>query len=315
MSPGKQELIELFEYRPKSISRSAISEDIGEAIFRQYKNQVDIEFPSPKTEWKWWLKSRGWVGFIPLTSELGLYLSPKIPLKNLFGMLEYAYRLESLRFMKGLATCSSLEEFYDQLAKLLANRILVRGRQGFYRSYDPKSEPLPYVCGRLDVLKALRHPWQVNLECHYEEFTSDIEDNQILAWTLHRILLTGMCSENSLPIIRLAYRTAQGFSSLKPFAPKACLKRLYNRLNQDYAGMHALCRFFLENSGPKHEIGDRTMIPFLVDMNHLFELFVAEWLKAHLPPQFSLKSQEVVSVDQKGTIEFEIDLVLYNERD
>lgn len=314
MRVGNQELIELPEYLPKNYSRSAISEDVGEIIFRQYKNQVDIEFPSPKTEWQWRLKSQGWVGYIPLTSELGLYLSPKVPLKNLFGMLEYAYRLESLKFLDGLTSCSSLEEFYEQIAKLLANRIIDRGRKGFYRSYYPKIEQLPYICGRLDVQKAIRQPWSINLECHYEEFTSDVEDNQILAWTLHKILLTGMCTETSLPVIRLAYRTVQGFASLKPFGPKACIMRLYNRLNQDYTGMHALCRFFLENSGPKHEIGNHTMIPFLVNMARLFELFMAEWLRKHLPPQFSIKSQEVISLDQEGTINFKIDLVLYDER-
>ena len=314
MRVGNQELIELPEYLPKNYSRSAISDDVGEIIFRQYKNQVDIEFPSPKTEWQWRLKTQGWVGYIPLTSELGLYLSPKVPLKNLFGMLEYAYRLESLKFIDGLASCSSIEEFYEQIAKLLAIRVIDRGRKGFYRSYYPKIEQLPYICGRLDIQKAILQPWSINLECHYEEFTSDVEDNQIIAWTLHKILLTGMCTENSLPVIRLAYRTVQGFASLKPFGPKACIMRLYNRLNQDYTGMHALCRFFLENSGPKHEIGNHTMIPFLVNMARLFELFMAEWLRAHLPPQFSIKSQEVISLDQEGTINFKIDLVLYNER-
>jgi 5-methylcytosine-specific restriction enzyme subunit McrC len=314
MRIGKQELIELPEYLQKNISRSAISEDVGEIIFRQYKNQVDIEFPSPKTEWLWRLKSQGWVGYIPVTSELGLYLSPKVPLKNLFGMLEYAYRLKSLRFMDGMTSCSSLEEFYEQIAKLLAKCVLDRGRKGFYRGYYPKNEQLPYICGRLDIQKAIRQPWSINLECHYEEFTSDVEDNQILAWTLNKILLTSMCTEKSLPVIRLAYRTVQGFASLKPFGPKACIKRFYNRLNQDYTGMHALCRFFLENSGPKHEIGNHTMIPFLVNMERLFELFMAEWLRKHLPPQFSIKSQEVISLDQEGTINFKIDLVLYDER-
>jgi 5-methylcytosine-specific restriction enzyme subunit McrC len=312
MRIGKQELIELPEYLQKNISRSAISEDVGEIIFRQYKNQVDIEFPSPKTGGQWQLKSQGWVGYIPLTSELGLYLSPKVPLKNLFGMLEYAYRLIS--FMDGCASCSSLDEFYEQIAKILASRVLDRSRKGFYRSYCPKIEQLPFICGRLDIQKAIRQPWDINLECHYEEFTSDIEENQILAWTLHKILLTGMCTENSLPDIRHAYRTAQDFASLMPFGPKACIKRLYNRLNQDYIGMHALCRFFLENSGPKHEIGNHTVMPFLVNMNRLFELFMFEWLRKHLPPQFSIKPQEEIFLDQEGTINFKIDLVLYDER-
>jgi hypothetical protein len=45
MIVGNQELIELREYSPENIPLEVISEDVGEIIFRQYKNQVDIEFP------------------------------------------------------------------------------------------------------------------------------------------------------------------------------------------------------------------------------------------------------------------------------
>jgi 5-methylcytosine-specific restriction enzyme subunit McrC len=51
------------------------------------------------------------------------------------------------------------------------------------------------------------------------------------------------------------------------------------------------------------------MIPFLVDMDRLYELFIAEWLKAHPPHGFSLKIQE--RVDIGDTLHFHIDLVLY----
>jgi 5-methylcytosine-specific restriction enzyme subunit McrC len=168
MRVGKQKLIKLTEYIPNRFPRSEISDELGEFIFRQYKNQIAIEFPTPKTEWQWQLISQGWVGYIPITSEIGLYLSPKVPLKNLFGMLEYAYRLKSIRFMDGLVTCNSLDEFYDQIAKLLSERVLDRSKKGFHHSYNAKNEHLPYVCGRLDIRKAIQQPWDVNLKCRYE---------------------------------------------------------------------------------------------------------------------------------------------------
>jgi 5-methylcytosine-specific restriction enzyme subunit McrC len=74
--------------------------------------------------------------------------------------------------------------------------------------------------------------------------------------------------------------------------------------------MHALCRFFLEHSGPTHEMGDRTVLPFLVNMARLFELFVAEWLKAHLPDGLLLGVQEHVDVGEENAMRFNIDLVL-----
>nr|MBP7323286.1 restriction endonuclease [Deltaproteobacteria bacterium] len=88
--------------------------------------------------------------------------------------------------------------------------------------------------------------------------------------------------------------------------------RLYNRLNEDYRPLHALCRFFLEHSGPTHHSGDKTMLPFVVEMARLYELFVAEWLKTHLPASIRLGKQETVAVGENNDLSFQIDLVLYD---
>jgi 5-methylcytosine-specific restriction enzyme subunit McrC len=98
--------------------------------------------------------------------------------------------------------------------------------------------------------------------------------------------------------------------TLQPFGPSDCVGRSYSRLNDDYQPMHALCRFFLEHSGPSHEMGDRTMLPFLVDMARLYELFVAEWLRAHPPLDTFIKVKEPVHFHGNAP-SFEIDLVLY----
>jgi 5-methylcytosine-specific restriction enzyme subunit McrC len=52
------------------------------------------------------------------------------------------------------------------------------------------------------------------------------------------------------------------------------------------------------------------MLPFLVDMARLYELFVAEWLRAHLPKHLVLKVQEQVNISK--TLYFKTDLVLYD---
>ena len=59
------------------------------------------------------------------------------------------------------------------------------------------------------------------------------------------------------------------------------------------------------------------MLPFLVNMARLYELFVAEWLKAHqpsglLPHNLAVKSQHQVHLNQDGSLYFNIDLVLFD---
>jgi 5-methylcytosine-specific restriction enzyme subunit McrC len=74
--------------------------------------------------------------------------------------------------------------------------------------------------------------------------------------------------------------------------------------------MHGLCRFFLEQSGPSHHLGDRVMVPFLVDMAALYEKFVAQWLRQNLPPHLALSAQEHIDVDPSGRLQIIIDLVI-----
>lgn len=183
-------IIELTEYTPVSLEQEEITLEIEEALWLKYKDQVKVESPSFQTGRKWKFTSQGWVGYIPLTSEFHLALLPKVQLKNLFGMLEYAYQLKSksFRFLEGLIDCQSIEDFYSQLAYLLARRIPDRGRKGFYRAYVPKTGQLAHVRGRLNIRQAIQKPWDVKLSCQYEEYSGDIEDNQILAWTLFIII-------------------------------------------------------------------------------------------------------------------------------
>jgi len=305
-----QPAITLIEYVPKLIDKNEIQSDMGEMIWRNYRNQLQIEFPSPKTNQQWEITSLGWVGYIPLTKEWGIQLQPKVDLDNIFRMLEYAYDLESFKFYEGLTHCSSLDEFYDRLAKILARRILDRARKGFYRSYVIEQEQLPYIRGRIDLQHMIHRPNNIRFQCQYEDHTADIEENQILAWTLQQITKSGMCQPQTLPLIRQAYRTLKTTVIIKPFRPRDCLGRLYNRLNDDYQPLHALCRFFLEHSGPSHKIGDRTMLPFLVNMERLYELFVARWLKMHLSDHLSLRIQEKIDVGKNNMLSFSIDLVI-----
>ena len=56
------------------------------------------------------------------------------------------------------------------------------------------------------------------------------------------------------------------------------------------------------------------MLPFLVNMARLFELFVYEWLNRHLhehfPKSYQVLFQQRVNVDANGVVHFDVDLVI-----
>ncbi|MEG4169994.1 MULTISPECIES: 5-methylcytosine restriction system specificity protein McrC [unclassified Microcoleus] len=291
------QIIELTEYKSASFEQYSIPESVGQKIHQNYDQEIDIEFPTFKTKYQWHLKSKGRVGNIPITPEFHIAIRPQVPINNLFGMIDYAYNL-NIKFPQGSIQCDSLEQSYEKLANILAQKILERCRKGLYRDYLSKTERLAYIRGRVDLRSALQKPWEVKLKCHYSEQTGDIEDNQILAWTLFIIGRSGLCRESVSSTVRKAFHALQGFVTLKPFKSEACIDRNYHRLNQDYQLLHALCRFFLDNTVPSHERGDREMLPFLIDMANLYEQFVAEWLKAHIPKGFFVKQQHRVTHDK-----------------
>lgn len=178
-----------------------------------------------------------------------------------------------------------------------------------YCTYLPHTQPLSYLKGRIDLKKVIQSPWKIKINCHYSEQTRDVEDNQILFWTLYCISHTEFCNEQVRALIRQAYHALQGYITLQAFTSRDCVDRQYNRLDEDYRSLHLLCRFFLNHICPSHELGGYHSYPFLIDMCHLFEQFVAEWLKKYLPNQYKI---EIQKFNKYGQINFVYDLVLYD---
>ncbi|MBD1858005.1 restriction endonuclease [Leptolyngbya sp. FACHB-1624] len=324
MNPIKPIVYELTEYVSKQFSSDLIPMELGTLLWQAYgengtvrRGGIKVEFPSPITGGQWRFTSQGWVGYIPLSDEIGFRLQPKVPHTNIFGMLEYAYNLKSFQFLDGFSHSGTLEEFYSFLANVLAQRILDRARKGLYRTYVSKSDRMNFVRGRIDSRYLVQKPWEVKIKCHSTEHTPDIEENQILLWTLRRIITCGVCNAHALTNVRRAYRALQGSISLEYVTSQDCIKRIYNRLDSDYKPLHALCRFFLEQSGPSRTKGDHQTFPFLLNMARLYELFVAEWLKAHRishlqPYNLDVRSQHQIDINQDGSLSFSVDLVLFD---
>ncbi len=303
--------MELREYEPKRIAAGDLAGAVAESIWREYGTVVTVAWPTPLTGHEWVLTSQGYVGYIPLTQDLHLSLQPKAPIANVFQMLEYAYDLG--RFWTGLAQCQSMQEFYERLALVLAKRILDRERKGLHRTYYPREEQTSFVRGRIDGRRLSAAAWDPRLLCRYQEHTADIEDNQLLLWTLFTIARSGLCTEHARPTVRQAYHHLAQVVDLVGFTPRDCLGRLYHRLNEDYRSLHALCHFFLAGTGPTHRAGDHGMLPFLINMNDLFERFVAEWLRRHLPPGVSLSAQHLLRFEGSSWLTARPDLVLFDE--
>jgi len=305
--------IELKEYEQRSFAKEALAEGTGRQIWIRYPDKIEISPPTFLTLYQWFLRPKGWVGHIPIDKSFSILIKPKVELSNLFRMLEYAYRIKFIQD-DYLVSSDSLPEFYQRLANILAKKVLQRILRGLYKEYISCNHRLQFIRGRLNVEKMIDQPWRVEPDCHYQVITSDNEENRILAWTLLCIARTGLCQDTAKQNVRKACRGVCNFADPVPIRPGVCTGRHYNRLNYDYEPMHALCRFFLEVTGPFHDVGNKSMLPFLIDMPKLYEEFVAEWLKQyleqHCPGKFRLKKQAPLKIGLENKVEFRIDMVL-----
>lgn len=309
-----EQVLRLREGEPLLLERSGLGEEDAAHLHQQYEGMIDIDYPTPRTRGRWRLVSRGYVGSVPLPSGLRLVIDPKVSVSSIFRMLERAYDLRSITFMRGRSRSGRIEEVYSHLAHLLAQRVLDRARRGLHRVYITQRERLGVVRGRIDLADALRRPWQPELLCEYHSHTADIADNGILLWTLHTIVRQRICRGEVEARVREAVRALRGTVTLKSYSAADTVGRSYDRLNEDYRPLHALCRFFLENVGPIHETGEHAFLPFLVDMARLYESYVASWLRAHLDAGFRLDAQQSYALGPGGTPRITIDLVLRDRR-
>jgi 5-methylcytosine-specific restriction enzyme subunit McrC len=310
MHCSQQTFLYLTEYETRRFSRQSLPEELGVLLWRTYSRQVEVEFPSPKNGDCWQLTSLGWVGIVPLPPVHIVVLQPRVPLTTLWSMIAYTCDLPELLSAQRLVGVSSVVDLYDRLAAILAQRVLVRCRQGIYQTYCPRSERLRAVRGRVAVAAASRTPWAPHLLCHFEEQTADVEDNQILAWTLDQILRSHHFHEPTRILVERALRALRPTVTLRPIAAAACLGRVYDRLNEEYRRLHALCYFILAHTTPVAAPDDLPMLPFCIHMPGLFERFVAAWLERHRPEGWGLQAQERFVYDTQERLSFTIDLVI-----
>lgn len=303
------------EYEPRQLAADELPAALGERLWREHGARIAVEFPSPRTGGRWQIRSLGWAGIVPVGEDLRLTIVPRDGLRSLFAMLEYAYRLKSFQMYRGLVGCGSIEEFYSELAAILARATIERSRRGLLRGYLSRSADLGYLRGRLDIERHARGQDPRSIACRFQEQSYDIVENRIVRAALGAIERGGALAPRVRPIVGRAARDLDPIVSEVPISPADFARLSYSRQSEDYALMHALSRFFLEGSGPTFPADGRSIAPFLVDMAYLFEMFVAEWLRAFLPRELTLQTQSKLTPVGVHPLHFRVDILISSTAD
>ena len=196
------------------------------------------------------------------------------------------------------------------LVRLFARQTSLLVRRGLFRDYVERTENIPFVRGRLELLQDARLNLGLHHQavCRFVELTADIAHNRILR-ALTEVLL------------RLRYRSkgireilAWNLGQLLEAEPSEISPRMfgalqYSRLNRHYEPVLRLAELIVRHITIRHEVGALRAPSFLVDMNLAYQEFLTELigeqaatLGLRLAPSRSLYLDEAHAVHLKPDI-------------
>lgn len=290
--------------RPVLASLSREEFDILTKHFAKYVG-VTYDFPSGKFS----LAATHYVGVIQV-GDLRIRVVPKTPAMNLFYMFTYAYDLPIE--WNDLTELQEGEDIFEFIVKLFVQQVEELVHQGIFRSYQSLDDSLPYLRGRIRIADQIRReitaPGRFSQELH--DYTADVVHNRILLWTLHRLSRLPWRSPFLNQHVR---RVEQVFAEvlLSPVQDSDFDSIVYTRLNDAYLSRHRLARLLLQMHSIEGSQGLHNFNSWLLDMNQLFELFVAHYLEEYIDEDAALRSLLRIELQERVVLDPQRDEDVY----
>jgi 5-methylcytosine-specific restriction enzyme subunit McrC len=227
-------------------------------------------------------------------------------------MIRYGLRLPELD--NEYLDLAKENNYYDVLVLFLLQeleRILQKGLHQGYINYD---DNIAQVKGKIDFKQhiAINHNRKDKVFCSYSEFSPDISENRIIKYTLfylsHCYFINDRINSSLLSYYKRLYEV-----NLVPVTYESFRSIEHSPLNNHYHNILNLCELLLlEISIDKEQIGDKTSISFLIDMNKLFEVFVGNLLIDRLDKnQYQVDLQRTEYPELTGkTLKVRIDIMI-----
>ena len=200
---------------------------------------------------------------------------------NLLFMLSYAHDLKL--HLPDLAHLTSRHDnWYEVLTFLFASDLHRQVQSGFAQNYVQREEMQPVIRGRWDLNRQIGvHAFvKDRFDVIFDEFSPDTRLNQILRFVVDRLRQTTTDARN----LALLTDLSVWFDPVTPLADVSVAEldqMVFTRLNERFQPAFQLARFFLSQQTLSLQSGRSHTFAFLLDMNRLFERFVARFLERH----------------------------------
>jgi len=252
------------------------------------------------------VRASSWVGAL-VVPGLTVRVRPKVGLQNLFAL--FTVGLPASAWQLPAVDWAETEDPVDGIADLVVRAIEAVTRPGLLHGYLSVEQRVPAIRGRLLVEQLARRPWDiVPPPCRFDEFTADVTENRILRLAVSLILRWPRLHPS---VRRHALRLRQRFDDVADATPGIVAGGLpiSTRLNEHYQPALQLARLVIEGTSFADLPGGRSTSSFMVDMNELFERWVAAELQQRLWPDVEVVTQLPTTLAERGRVGIRPDLV------
>lgn len=220
----------------------------------------------------------------------------KIPIKNIYYMLSYAWNLWNIidedNDKKEIFGDEKFDNIYNVMAYILNMFLDKLIKRGFYKGYITLEEDLSVLKGKIDFSKSVKRN-TINykkLVCSYNILSNDILFNQIIKSTLNKLINYKNIDNDILEkLIRLNHY----FIKIKNINVNNSTFKLlkYNRNNMHYKIIINICKFIHKHLIVNKNSDEYSFIDFNEEkrMHMLYEKFVLNFYKMHFRNDINIK--------------------------
>ncbi len=207
-------------------------------------------------------------------------LKAKQATANLLRMLNYAGELQ-VREHELANLLRQTDDWFEILTRLFATHLREEWQRGTHRTYEAVEDVLTVLKGKWRIADQLRRPERrTTFSVTHDEFTADNKLNRIFRYVVER--LSYLTRDNDNRQILNELRQWMDEVTLPPrLTVKDADAGQLTRLTERYRPLLNLARVFLEGGALQLTSGDLGTFAFVLDMNLLFENFVAGFIRRH----------------------------------
>jgi 5-methylcytosine-specific restriction enzyme subunit McrC len=295
----EMQIVELEEWQEREIPLSATQE-------RALRAEAGTRLQTlPGAPGQFRIRANSHVGAI-VTSDVVVLIRPKATTSMVLHLASVDDGLFAIEDTESLML--ETQELLPGLATLYLSRLERLVRRGIGRSYGEQFERVPAIRGRIDLRGHLRAAGlTVPMACVFDEFTVDTRLNRrAKAAALILARLPGVGGSVGLRLRRLAAEF-DGAGELRGEDIRG--ESTFSRLNDHHRPVDGLATLVFRSASVEPRNGLGSVASFTLNMNTVFERFVAARLRVYLRGRLRVTSPEATHLDIGQKVKIEPDLV------